>query len=588
MEPGRERVMGSDPLPERRGTAIQEKIDFETRMWEGTCKLLAASTQRDQVLHATKNLLTCNARILCFKAELQKHTEEQILPKVARRSSDTEMKEYLACSGKVAISESQRFAVFCLLKIGAQIFDTEMVIVDKTLTDICFENLMIFDDVKPDFELKLEVYSCCMEEGPSVANTPKRLARKISTSLSRSTGKKHASALESGNLGSLLLTNPVAAGARYHLLAETTLKLNDVEASFRTHSLTIIGNEEASFWLPLYGNVCCRLVVQPACMTQDMMAGYLNLQQTVGGLPNWTRLYCVLRSGYLMAYYSPEEIEARVDPTLRIAIDKETRIRAVEKDAKRRTHSFSIINPYSGETTSRVFAADCKDDLQQWMETFWQHFGDMSQWKHCCKELMKIEIMSPRKPPLFLTKQATSVYHDMNIESPLKDESLMNIIRSRIQETDGEFLLGQQKESDRHHWAALFDGAHNIVIQKNVLTPDGTSVPAPASPGRAKKRPAPAPPAGKRPYQPGEPRPDRVQNENSRRASPSSGRGSELPSALDRAPALPSPEHRLASQGPGQEPAQAAASPVPAPRQNISIRAKLDPRTWIPSQVSDI
>lgn len=27
---------------------------------------------------------------------------------------------------------------------------------------------------------------------------------------------------------------------------------------------------------------------------------------------------------------------------------------------------------------------------------------------------MKIEIMSPRKPPLFLTKEATSVYHDMS------------------------------------------------------------------------------------------------------------------------------------------------------------------------------
>lgn len=38
----------------------------------------------------------------------------------------------------------------------------------------------------------------------------------------------------------------------------------------------------------------------------------------------------------------------------------------------------------------------------------------LGQWKQCCEELMKIEIMSPRKPPLFLTKEATSVYHDMS------------------------------------------------------------------------------------------------------------------------------------------------------------------------------
>ncbi|XP_078080435.1 rhotekin-2 [Mustelus asterias] len=587
------------------GSDIQEKINFETRMREGICKLVAASSQRDQVLHAAKNLLTCNARILHYMAELQRHTQGQTLPKVAKRLLDTEMKEHSACSGRVAISDiriplmwkdsdhfnnrgkGQRFAVFCLVKIGTQIFDTQMVTVDKTLTDICFENLMIFEDVKPDFELQLEVYSCCMEEGPSVVNTPKRLARKISTSLGRSTGKKLVSALESGDLDSVLLANPVAAGVKYHLLAETTLKLDDTEANFRTHSLHILGNEESSFWLPLYGNLCCRLVAQPLCMTTDMMTGYLNLEQTVGGLPNWTRLYCVLRSGYLMVYYTPEEIEAQVDPTLKIAIDKETRIRSMGKGSAMRTHSFSLINPYSGETASRVFTADCKEDLQRWMEAFWQHFGDMTQWKHCCKELMKIEIMSPRKPPLFLTKQATSVYDDMNVESPQKDEGLVDIIRNRIQETDGEFLLGQQGESDPPRWAALFDGSHDMVVQKNVLTPDGGSQSPLTSPGRAKKRPAPPPPAGKQPFQLGDSRPERGQKENSWKAPCSS----DAESSMGRPTAPAPPGHWSASQVLGENAAQVAVKPglpgkpVPAPRQKRSIRAKLDPRTWIPSQV---
>ncbi|XP_059803349.1 rhotekin-2 isoform X1 [Hypanus sabinus] len=538
---------------------IQEKIDFESRMREGTCKLLAVSTQRDQVLHAAKNLLTCSARIIRYRAELQKHSQGQILAKVSRRSLDAETKECVPCSGKVAISDiriplmwrdsdhfnyrgrSQRFAMFCLLKIEAQIFDTEMVIVDKALTDICFEDMMIFNDVKPDFELKLELYSCCMNEDPSIANTPKRLARKLSNSLTRSTGKKLMTTLESGDLDALLLTNPVVAGVKYHLLAEATLNLDDTETGFRTHSLTIVGNEEASFWLPLYGHVCCHLVAQPDCMTKDMMAGYLSLQQNIGGLPNWTRLYCILKRSCLTAYYSPEEIEAQVDPALSIAINKETRIRTLGKDSQRKTHSFSIINPYSGETSSRVFAVDSEADLQQWMEAFWQHLCDMSQWKHCCKELMKIEIMSPRKPPLFLTKQATSVYNDMNIESPVKDESLVDIIRNRIQETDGEFLLGQQEESNPPRWAALFDGTHDMVFQKSSPTPEGAGLPTPTSPGRAKKRPAPAPPVGKLPYRPGKSDPDQQQKENT---PLSSGRRSKL----QRAPPLPEPRSKVTSK----------------------------------------
>lgn len=39
--------------------------------------------------------------------------------------------------------ELHRCAVFCLLQLGREIFDTDMVIVDRTLTDICFDNTVV-------------------------------------------------------------------------------------------------------------------------------------------------------------------------------------------------------------------------------------------------------------------------------------------------------------------------------------------------------------------------------------------------------------------------------------------------------------
>lgn len=39
--------------------------------------------------------------------------------------------------------ELHRCAVFCLLQLGGEIFDTDMVIVDRTLTDICFDNTIV-------------------------------------------------------------------------------------------------------------------------------------------------------------------------------------------------------------------------------------------------------------------------------------------------------------------------------------------------------------------------------------------------------------------------------------------------------------
>ncbi|XP_046776061.1 rhotekin-2 isoform X5 [Gallus gallus] len=450
---------------------IQEKMDFEIRIREGIRKLLTVSTQKDQLLQAVKNLMVCNARIHAYRTELQNQMEEPVSCRTGGWLSDAGTKDRMACRAKVALSDiriplmwkgsdhfnnkenSQRYAVFCLFRMGAEVFDTDVAIVDKAITDICFENVTIF-------------------------------------------------------------------GAKYSLLAYTTLGLESAEDSFRTHNLTITGNEESSFWLPLYGNMCCRLVAQPSCMARDMMAGFLNQQQMIGNLTSWRRLYCVLRGGKLFCYYSPEEIEAKVEPALTVSINKgkrdllydcsipcsplatfweafvlskETRIRSVDKDSKRRTNNFSVINPVSGEAATQLFATDSREELHKWMEAFWQHFYDLSQWKHCCEELMKIEIMSPRKPPLFLTKEATSVYHDMSIDSPVKHEGLADIIQRKIEKSDGEFLLCQQKEPASSLWASLFDGSHEMVVQKNMHT---------ASPndGRGKKRRAPPPPSDKPAY----------------------------------------------------------------------------------------
>ncbi|NXH15408.1 RTKN2 protein, partial [Bucco capensis] len=480
---------------------IQEKINFEIRMQESIYKLLEQSTQKDQLLQAVKNLMVCNARIQAYSTELQNQKEEPVSCRTNESSSENGTKDWVACRAKVTISDiriplrwkksdhfsnkgkSQHYAVFCLLRMGAEILDTDMAIVDKAATDICFENVTIFDEASPDFQVKAEVYSCCIEDSLYVTSTPKKLAKKLKTSLNKAIRRCKA-ALEEDSTESFLPADPVIHGVKYSLLAYTTLGLESAEDKFRTHDLTITGNKKSSFWLPLYGNMCCRLVAQPSCMTRDIMAGFLNHQQTVGTLTSWRRLYCVLRGVKLLCYYSPEEIEAKLEPALTVSINKETTIQAVDKDSKRRTNEFSVLYPVSGEAVTQLFATDSRDDLQKWMEAFWQHFYNLSQWKHCCEELMKIEIMSPRKPPLFLTKEAIFVYHDISIDSPMKHEGLADITQRKIEESDDENLLGQQKELASSLWALHLHGSY---VQKNThLSPqkDTTSL----NDSRRKKR----------------------------------------------------------------------------------------------------
>uniref|UniRef100_A0A8C8TTE9 Rhotekin 2 n=1 Tax=Peromyscus maniculatus bairdii TaxID=230844 RepID=A0A8C8TTE9_PERMB len=596
-------------LPAQQGCNIREKIDLEIRMREGIWKLLSLTTKKDQVLHAVKNLLVCNARIEAYTAELQR-LEGRIANRPGRwlvLDVSCERRERRPCRGKIALSDiriplmwkdsdhfsnkecTQRYALFCLFRMGAEVFDTDMVIVDQTVTDICFENVTIFHDAGPDFRIKVEVYSCGAEDS-NFTNTPRKLAKKLKTSISKAAGRKISAALQEENPEACLLVSSVA-GAKYHLLAHTTLTLESVGDCFKTHNLSINGDEECSFWLPLYGNVCCRLVAQPACMAEDAFAGFLNEQQTVNGLVGWRRLYCALRGSKLHCFYGPEEIEANVEPTLVVSIDKETRIQAMEKDSKK-IHHFSVVNTVAGQAVTHIFAVDSLEDLQEWMGAFRQHFLDLSQWKHCCEELMKIEIMSPRKPPLFLTREATSVYYDMSIDSPVKLESLTDLIQKKIGETNGQFLIGQEEESAPPPWAAVFDGNHEMVIQKKVLSPEGKPTPD----GKRKKRRAPLPPTDQPPFSmktqggtdqskdsgaqasasgaspsPPDPRP------------PSPTRLSQKPVAAPRK-LLPARKNSSAGDEHTDTKTSFEGKPVPAPRQK-SLRGILDPRSWLQAQV---
>ncbi|XP_076990742.1 rhotekin isoform X4 [Tamandua tetradactyla] len=426
--------------PPFQDTELQRKLDHEIRMREGACKLLAACSQREQALEATKSLLVCNSRILSYMGELQRRKEAQVLGKMARRPSESgPPAERSPCRGRVCISDLRiplmwkdteyfknkgdlhRWAVFLLLQLGEHIEDTEMVLVDRTLTDISFQNSVLFTEAGPDFELRLELYGACVEEEGALA-APKRLATKLSSSLGRSSGRRVRASLDSaGGSGSspVLLPTPAVGGPRYHLLAHTTLTLAAVQDGFRTHDLTLASHEENPAWLPLYGSVCCRLAAQPLCMTQPSASGTLRVQPA-GELQSWAQVHAILKGTDLFCYRRPEDADAGAEPLFTIAINKETRVQAGERDqAPGQPFTLSISNQCGDEEVTHTLQLESRGALQSWREALWQLFFDMSQWKQCCDEIMKIDTPAPRKPPQALSKQG-SLYHEMAIE-PLDD-----------------------------------------------------------------------------------------------------------------------------------------------------------------------
>lgn len=152
---------------------MEQKIDLEIKMREGSAKLLAAcnnpktigysgnsaSAQNTQILEAAKNLLTSNERMTVYMAELQRRKKDRTSDISSGSPLHTVKMKPL---GKVSMSEirmplmwrdtdhfknkgdHRRFAVFCLVKIGTDIYDTSLLCpVDRNLTDVTFNDAIL-------------------------------------------------------------------------------------------------------------------------------------------------------------------------------------------------------------------------------------------------------------------------------------------------------------------------------------------------------------------------------------------------------------------------------------------------------------
>ncbi|XP_054908292.1 rhotekin-like isoform X3 [Poeciliopsis prolifica] len=423
---------------------VLQQIEREVRMQEGAYKLLAACSRRDQALEVSKSLLTCNARILALLGQLQRMRRARILEREGhgKTSEDAE-----PCTGKVSLSdlriplmwkdseyfknkgELHRCAVFCLLQCGSDIHDTDLVMVDRTLTDICFEDAVVFDKVGPGFSLRVEFYSCCAAEDfppAAPAPAPRRMSF-LGGSLGRSSGKKIRAAFESASAcGSVCpgggtarpghVSPPSALGPKYNLLAQTTLTIEHVREGFKTHDLTLSATEDSPFWLPLFGNMCCRFVAQPLCMTQPVMRGQLKIKLE-DDADRWGNFYCVLKGQTLLCYRSGEDSESEDEPLHVIPITKDTTVCTSESHP---VHGLQISIRMQPDRENATYAAATQnaEDLPGWNKALQQHVYNLSQWKRCCDEVMKIEAPRSRKPK---TARQGSLFHEMAISHPDRD-----------------------------------------------------------------------------------------------------------------------------------------------------------------------
>lgn len=181
----------------------------------------------------------------------------------------------------------------------------------------------------------------------------------------------------------------------------------------------------------------------------------------------------------------------------------------------------------------------------------------------------------------------------LGIGSPMKFESLTDILHRKIEETNGQFLIGQE-DTAPPSWAALFDGNHQLHVEKNILSPPLKGEVENVIDVKGKKRRAPPPP-NKTPYTVGESKisdPSEKENIWPRSSFSRKSLDAKLNSIMQQfqrpmaAPQKPVTSDKNISNDDQLQTSNEEffpSRPVPAPRQK-SIKERLDPRSWLQIQ----
>ncbi|XP_050689508.1 rhotekin-like isoform X3 [Eriocheir sinensis] len=410
---------------------LEQRIALEIKMREGTTKLLAAcggghggtagrggggsATNLPHTLEAAKNLLTSNERMTAYMAELQRRRTS-----AAGRGIDSGCQPSLArvCLSDLRMpliwkdsdhfknrGDYRRFAVFVLLKIGTEIYDTVMVNpVDRSMTDICFDDIIVFNNIQHDFECRLEVYSHVLQNDLSMASTPRKLKRSLHSSISRTVGRKLAATLRdelaSGEMG-----------PKFDLVATSTLTLESVSNNTATFDLTMENVENQASQLPLFGHFCCRLAAQPDCATQERISGLAAVKEE-SQQPQW---WCRVQGWQVEVWPTKEEAQLSLHHPRSLTVDRHTEI---SQDGPQLT----ITNSSGYARGSLTLTLESGDEAKGWAACLRQHVTDHRLWGAAAEGDMEILTPQPARHS-FLLPPRRSRFASLYEETPLRDGS---------------------------------------------------------------------------------------------------------------------------------------------------------------------
>jgi len=420
-------LAGSDPAAGNGASweeSLVDKIGLEQKVVEGSSKFLGACKSLQERLEAAKTLQLSKLRIDMLKYELNKHRKGRGSPHLTKQQgrpsyggvslSDIRIPLVWRPTSKDVLNNEEmkrahNFAIFCIARIGSQIYDTSLVhpVDDLACADVTLTDVIEFNRLAPHFEMTLEIYSHALDakvesssggkdkDATMTSSSSSKLIletpQKIAKSISRSLGRKLAKDMDATGNGSDASS---VKGPKFEMIASVTLTLDECNEEIQTHELYVY--DPSSPTCPsLFGQICCRMAAKPYCCEEEVLSGQIGLvksPQSSGKVqPHlmWSRLM----DWKLSLWNDLSHKESARKPAVDIPVNRDTHILEKGDNCIKLTNEMGDAcdeEEKSGKTWELVF--DDKETKDKYLVHLFQHAADHRRWKRAA--LTKMALMS--------------------------------------------------------------------------------------------------------------------------------------------------------------------------------------------------
>ena len=364
---------------------LHKEIQAEERLSLGTARLLTAAGEPLQRLQAAKSLLLSTARQEALRAQLIRlrrraaHCDGIQGVDTARlgEASLSDIRIPLRWSPEAVINDvgdRRQFAIFAVVSCGTQVYDTALAYpVDCQTTDLVFSDVILMSNVRPDFQLKLELYSYCLSV--TSHSTSKSLFHAIRAKLQM---KKHQEPL-------------VTSFPDFLHTAAVVLTIGDAGNNDKCHQLTVTQQlSSSSQRVPqLFGQFSCRLAVKPYIAETPLHTGRLSLAWPGSDIV-LTDCEARLLNWRLAIWPSAAQLCAGSQPWHEESLTSQSHL-----DAAPERLTFSIRHPLSKNDELAEFTCSSLDEYEKWTSAINSSIQVFDLWQQAAGGQM--EIFSPSR-----------------------------------------------------------------------------------------------------------------------------------------------------------------------------------------------